>query len=66
MKIHSNPDFQHIQKDLDIDTFRSEEKLLVLNLSLEKGFSICMSSLPAKIMFKVENWLQYWPTGTPR
>ncbi|MCW5315191.1 hypothetical protein GTQ43_15645 [Nostoc sp. KVJ3] len=25
-----------------------------------------LPSLPVKIMFKVENWVQYWPIGTPR
>jgi hypothetical protein len=27
--------------------------------------NIYVSSLPLKTMFKVENWVEYWPTGTP-
>lgn len=28
--------------------------------------NIYVSSLPLKSMFKVENWVEYWPTGNPR
>jgi hypothetical protein len=28
--------------------------------------NIYMPSLPLKTMFKVENWVQYWPNGSPR
>ncbi|MEH1885487.1 hypothetical protein [Nostoc sp.] len=32
----------------------------------QKDQNIYLYSLPLKIMFKVENWVEYWPTGTPR